>query len=436
MQSRCLRGLIMLWFLLLVGCSSAVDINIHVEPPTVAATGEMPSITPTIAPSLASATPSAAASATAISPTDTPYPTPTGTPESPTPTPQPPTATPPPTSTPFVPPTPTPTPIRIQFAPGSVSATVPGQIVRSQPDGVEIGQAYVLRALAGQTMEVRISSPHHDVLLEIVGADGVPLKRYVDGRSDWRGTLLITQDYYIYPISVGGSTSFELYVWVSPLQPPGPIRIQFAPGATSATVRGQIARTQPGDAEFGREYIVRVLGSQTMEVRITSPHDDVLLSIRSADGMPIKRYIDGRADWRGVIPSTQDYIITPVSVGGSTDFEVYVWIGAISLPPPVRVQFASGATSATVHGTLGANEAARYVLRARAGQMMEVHALPSGGIAIAVSGQDGSFWSAPAGVDHLMIPSLPRTQDYVITLTVVPPAGAIAYTMEVRIPPP
>jgi len=136
----------------------------------------------------------------------------TAVPESPTSTPESPTATP-------ELPTPTakPEPTRIQFGAGATSVTVIGSIERTEQSGVEYDEGYVVRALGGQTMEVIITSPNHDVLLTIVGADGIPLKRYVDGMAEWRGVLPATQDYFIKPVSVGQETVYTLTVTISAL---------------------------------------------------------------------------------------------------------------------------------------------------------------------------------------------------------------------------
>lgn len=316
-------------------------------------------------------------------------------------------------------------PIRIQFEPGATSATVSGYIETHDVD------RYVLRALAGQTMEVIITSPNNDVLLTIVGADGIPLKRYVDGTAQWRGELPSTQDYFIEAVSVGGATSYELSVWISALGPSEPIRIQFAPGTTSATMTGHLE--QQYDADL---YVLRALVGQTMEVTVTSPGNGVGLSIWGTDGTPLKRYAVGAAQWRGVLPSTQDYFIEAIALGGATSYEMTVWVSALGPSEPIRIQFAPGATSATVEGSLEPGGFDRYVLCAMRGQMMEVRVSPAPAVAISVQGQDGSFWSVPSSEGTLRIEQLPATQDYTITLAAVPPTGTTYYTMVVRIPPP
>jgi hypothetical protein len=404
-------------------------------PPTATATTPVPMATPeppTSTPEPATPTPEPP-TATPEPPTPTPEPStstpepPTATPEPPTPTPEPPTPTPePPTSTP-VPPTPTPEPptptampepTRIRFEPGTTSATVTGSIEQNDIEH------YVLRALAGQTMEVVITSLRNDVLLEVWGADGTVLKRHAVGQPYWRGELPSTQDYFINGVSVGGETDYTLTVIIR-------ARIQFEPGATSATVTGSITQN---DVEH---YVLRALAGQTMEVIITSPNNDVLLDVLGADGTVLKRHPVGEPYWRGELPATQDYFINAVSVGGETSYTLTVTISALE-PEPTCIQFEPGATSAVIEGILeqpGASDL--YVLRALHGQRMVVHvSSPEWAVAISVEGEAGSFWTVPFVEGTLMIEELPATQDYVISLTTAATAGTTNYTMEVIITTP
>ena len=214
---------------------------------------------------------------------------------------------------------------------------------------------------------------------------------------------------------------------------PGPIRVQFEPGATSATLTGHIERTGEGGVEYGARYVLRALAGQTMEVVITSPNGDVLLSIVGADGVPLKRYVDDRADWRGVLHATQDYFIRPVSVGADTSYVLTVTISPLE-PQPTRIQFEPGATSAVVEGYLEPGLPDRYVLRALRGQRMDVRVLLAETVDIVVEGQDGSNWSAVASEGVLRIEVLPATQDYVITLALpVSVSGTVGYAMEVGV---
>ena len=369
---------------------------------------------PILACSVSQVTTPIPATATPELPTPTPE-LPAATPEPPTPTPEPPTSTP-------EPPAPTaepePTSTRIQFEPGATSATVGGSI---EQNSVE---RYVLRASAGQIMDVTITSLNSDVLLDVWGADGTVLKRSADGMAYWRGELPSTQDYFIEAVSVGNGTDYGLTVVIR-------ARIQFESGATSATVTGHIG---PNDIQH---YVLRALAGQTMEVVITSLNNDVLLTIYGADGVVLKRSAVGDPYWQGELPSTQDYLINAVSVGNETDYELAVTISALE-PEPTRIQFELGATSATIEGRLEQpGDSDRYVLRAMRGQRMVVQVTSAEwAVGIEVKGEDGSSWSVPFVESALTIEELPAKQDYVITLTTAATAGTTNYTMEVSISPP
>lgn len=66
---------------------------------------------------------------------------------------------------------------------------------------------YVLRALAGQTMTINAFSKQANLLLEISGADGQPLKTFGGGSSNWSRVLPKTQDYVIKIATDNGGTA-------------------------------------------------------------------------------------------------------------------------------------------------------------------------------------------------------------------------------------
>jgi hypothetical protein len=81
---------------------------------------------------------------------------------------------------------------RITFAPGAMSATVRGSIAAGEIERL------VLRALAGQTMSVAVTSnPPDKVIVVIFGADGNVLISDHATTPTWSGTLPLTQDYFI-----------------------------------------------------------------------------------------------------------------------------------------------------------------------------------------------------------------------------------------------
>jgi hypothetical protein len=208
---------------------------------------------------------------------------------------------------------------RIAFESGAASATVAGDI--GQLDVVR----YVLRALEGLTMDVAVTSPRGDVLLNVMGEDGTTLKRYVDGKSRWRGVLPASQDYYLEAVSIGAATRLSLRVTLSvPAARPGPkpLRIDFADG-TTATVTGRVAG-------YGTDlYVLRATQGQTIDAVLSATPPDILLEIWGADGTVLKRYVDGETTWWGILPSTQDYYLKVVSFGSEADYAL-----TLTLPAP------------------------------------------------------------------------------------------------------
>jgi hypothetical protein len=101
-------------------------------------------------------------------------------------------------------------PERIAFAPGAISATSSGNLTGRQTHD------YLLRALAGQTMTVTITSAGNNVLLSIHGmSDGQPLVRVPMGVTTWTGKLPGTQDYAVKAVSVtDGSVSYRMDVTI------------------------------------------------------------------------------------------------------------------------------------------------------------------------------------------------------------------------------
>jgi hypothetical protein len=205
----------------------------------------------------------------------------------------------------MAPPPAIPTPVRLSFEPGGTSVSVEGSIQAGEI------KDYVINAMAGQTMMVSIISPNMDVYLTVYGVqDGQPVIRAASGDTDLSAVLPATQDYLIKVVSGGQASNYSLQVVI-------PARIEFAPGATSASVQGTVS----GGAIV--RYLLRAMASQTMTVTITSPHQDVLLTIWGlTDGQPLVRSVSGATSWTGVLPATQDYVIDAVSVGGNTTYTV------------------------------------------------------------------------------------------------------------------
>jgi hypothetical protein len=261
----------------------------------------------------------------ATSPTATPTatltatPTPTAT-SAPTATPRPPapTATPlPPTRTPL----PAPAVERIRFAPGATQATIEGYL----PDG---GRAlYVMGVAAGQFVEMNaaIGTMGHGLRFSIIGADGFVVKPM--GEAHTRTVVPSTQDYYVDLVSDVGATSYRLSVLI-------PVRIRFAPGATSATVAGGLEEGQM------RHYVLRALAGQQMIVAPHASTGEVGLVISGADGQVL---LSGRAGppggaFDGILPASQDYLISVQARGGiGADYTLKITVPTEPVEPEITI---------------------------------------------------------------------------------------------------
>ena len=97
------------------------------------------------------------------------------------------------------------------------------------------------------------------------------------------------------------------------------------------------------------------------------------------------------------------------------------------------IHFAAGATSSTVSGQVTAGSPVVYVLRALAGQSMNVYAGGANPFRVTITGADGSFLGAGNANESIDV-RLPATQDYYITLE-APIGGAAAarYSMTVTV---
>jgi len=113
-----------------------------------------------------------------------------------------------------------------------------------------------------------------------------------------------TQDYFF---KVGAGASAEDYTLSVTIAS----RIQFASGATSATVTGSTVNG------YNVTYVLYASGGQTMNIALTVPAGTAALTIWGfSDGQPYQRSVTGSTTFNMVLPSTQDYIIEVVPMAG------------------------------------------------------------------------------------------------------------------------
>jgi hypothetical protein len=153
-------------------------------------------------------------------------------------------------------------------------------------------------------MLASVGSLDNDVIMAITSASGTALLPASQGWTTWQGTLPAAQDYYIQVI--GGAREQEYSLTVS-----APSRIEFAPGATSATVSGQ---TVNGNII---SYVVAAQAGQTMDIVLMPEPTLAALTVWGfSDGQPYMRSQMGSTTFNLQLPSTQDYIIDVVPQAG------------------------------------------------------------------------------------------------------------------------
>jgi hypothetical protein len=198
-----------------------------------------------------------------------------------------------------------------------------------------------------------------------------------------------------------------------------PTRIAFEPGATSATIVGNLT------AQSADHYVLRAMADQLMDVSVSAPQDAVRLVVYGADGTVLKSGMGEFPSFRGYLPKTQDYLIR-VEANSSVQYTLNVMI-------PQRIAFQPGTTSASIEGELSPHSSHHYVLRAMADQLMDVSvSAPQDAVRLVVYGVDGTVLKSGMGGPPSFRGYLPTTQDYLIH--VAASDRPVQYTLDVIIP--
>jgi MFS family permease len=105
-------------------------------------------------------------------------------------------------------------------------------------------------------------------------------------------------------------------------------RITFSPGSSSITVNG----IMPGQSQ--KVYLLWAAGGQTANISLSSPDTSILFHLHGqADGVVYKHLLDGEMTWQGVLPVSQDYVLTLDALGeGSRSYTLDVHIFTDSAP--------------------------------------------------------------------------------------------------------
>ncbi len=183
-------------------------------------------------------------------------------------------------------------------------------------------------------------------------------------------------------------------------------RAQCWPRASNASTSRPAPRrsTSSGNLDNGaaKQYVLRASAGQSMTISaawVAYPYQVSVISPSSQ----LLGVADAGASWSGTLPATGDYmlIVQPGVSGARVYYNFVLSITGSTAPtatprptttPPnvQRINFAPGATSATVYGTLYPNQQQQYVLRALAGQSMTAVTSSTGPFRLVISGADGT----------------------------------------------
>lgn len=307
---------------------------------------------------------------------------------------------------------------RITFASGATGATLENSVVSGTRD------RYRLWAQAGQTMRVNITSLEDNATFQVLGPDGALLKE--GEATEWESQLSQTGDYAIVVGPTRGNATYRLEIEIPPPAPEA-TRISFEPGSVATSIGGEL------DAGERHAYVFRAVAEQNVSVYLSAPQEGPVLAIEGADGTIFLRESDSKAGrWIPALPRSQDYYVEVISTGAVTSYTLNVNASALS-DLPQRIQFEEGGTSTTVSGEMRAGgDLQRYILRALAGQTIEVRALldPSPLSLFLYSADGDVFFYDEEG---LLRAVLPQTEDYVLTVSTPNAAGAVTYELQITI---
>ena len=370
------------------------------------------------------------------------------TPVPPSPTPQAPLASPtllPPSSTPgtlldtatALPPSPTPPPTAvpptltaqftatpaaptgsISLAPGTTAGVVAGTI---QPGQVA---TYTLGALQSQPLTLLMDSPRNDVTLGVSDPNQNVLLDPGTRISAWQLVLPSTG---LYTIQVAGGTQAESYTLTVKL----PEVVNFAPGATSATLDGSTVNG------YLYSYSLACSAGQTMTASLNVPSSTATLDVY---GISSGTFLNPSAQantWSGTLPQTQDYVIEVIPTNGlvvNYSLTVSVTSGTAATSYTVgNIAFAKGATSATIKGTVLPGQEVSYTLAGEYAQpLILVLESPKRDATLGVYEPDGSVLLSPAKKWSNWQWQLPAAEVY--TIKVVGGVTTDDYTLTVKLP--
>ncbi len=281
--------------------------------------------------------------------------------------------------------------------------------------------SYLVRAREGQALELAVEASE-EINLTWQDENGNVLLRSTTQETAWRGERPKTETSLI-EIEAHHASHYTLTVTIA-----------------SAPAEPSVQLLIPNGGEVWwegstQDIVWDAWGVETVDIEVASggkPLGHVALGVDASSGQLSWDIPVGLVSNFGVAGSDA----MQMRISSSVDPELFDQNDDPFTVQVPRIEFEPAATSATISGTLAADkDTYRYVLSASAGQTLEIDARPSE-LKVDVSGtSEGSAWQIPAGEDSLVIPALPATQDYFVTLMRTPPreGDSLEYTIDISI---
>jgi hypothetical protein len=197
--------------------------------------------------------------------------------------------------------------VNIVFASGTTAAVEKGTI---QPNQV---RAYTLSAGQYQPMILLVYSPNNDVYLGVTEPDGSKLLDPAKKYTNWQWLLPKTE---VYTIQLYGGATSEDYTLTTKVAQ----IVTFPSGATTVMLNG----STPKGYVFS--YALACQANQVMTVSLNVPATTAYLDVFGLATGTLLSASAKATSWTGTLPSTQDYIIEVIPVGGEVNYSLKVTV--------------------------------------------------------------------------------------------------------------
>lgn len=178
-------------------------------------------------------------------------------------------------------------------------------------------RAYLLEAEGGQVMLVHAiawddGTDGAEATVQVSRADGGTLETAATRESLWFGRLPVSGDYVVRVRAPAGPAAYTLAVQI-------PRKFELYPDGPPASLTGEAPSRAPVD------YMVSAGQGATLEAEVRGDHPDTHVHIFGlGDGAQLAPLSDRRRSFAGIVPLTQDYIVSVVPAGEGDRYELTV----------------------------------------------------------------------------------------------------------------